>query len=224
MIFALLRWLQFFNGAARFRARRSCPRTRATSTPTSSMGPRAFARGDRRTVLVERKHTHSSMGPRAFARGDKASLRRLISAGQSSMGPRAFARGDLTHALFRSGAAPLQWGRALSRAEIAVIDPIKAAAGPLQWGRALSRAEIALAGRTAQGGGCSSMGPRAFARGDAVGEYCSIRGRFSGAFRAGQSLGRPVAGTATTITGNVRHIRVEWSCGLARLSGRSKRP
>src|SRR5439155_25996516 len=60
----------------------------------------------------------------------------------ASMGPRTLARGNLLGQFKTSLAAALQWGRALSRAEITLLRLRRINMDLLQWGRALSRAEI----------------------------------------------------------------------------------
>jgi len=85
----------------------------------ASMGPRPFERGNRRARRCGRFDFTASMGPRPFERGN-----RVV--------------GDLAREL----AEQLQWGRALSSAEISGGCGSFSVCIELQWGRALSSAEI----------------------------------------------------------------------------------
>ena len=59
------------------------------------------------------------------------------------MGPRTFARGEQPDGYSFMGNPKLQWGRALLRAESALVILILSDLDALQWGRALLRAERA---------------------------------------------------------------------------------
>ena len=133
----------------------------------ASMGPRAFARGDRSGCGQAGRYAVASMGPRAFARGDPPGRCSAYYLRNASMGPRAFARGDLFNwfkGLFVK--TMLQWGRELSPAEITPYPFMgKCHLGASMGPRAFARGD--LGDRVAMFASVlASMGPRAFARGD----------------------------------------------------------
>src|SRR5881296_3114818 len=104
------------------------------------------------------------MGPRALARGNLRRRGHQTELEELQWG-RALSRAEMRKSSSTlSCANALQWGRALSRAEMnreaGIGNPLPA----LQWGRALSRAEIAPAGVRLTGRFRASMGPRALAR------------------------------------------------------------
>src|SRR5881628_2784821 len=87
----------------------------------------------------------ASMGPRALARGNGAdNLAELVFEKRFNGAARSRARKWIIARPQRWKHALLQWGRALSRAEISPLTTYSIAVGLLQWGRALSRAEISL--------------------------------------------------------------------------------
>src|SRR5881296_1848677 len=131
------------------------------------MGPRALARGNSPAPVGHPPPGAASMGPRALARGNLVRRLRIMASlacfngaarsrarkSKSTRPPRAGAssfngaarsrarkyRDDEGHYLV---ATKLQWGRALSRAEISAGVVVPSVICWLQWGRALSRAEI----------------------------------------------------------------------------------
>ena len=144
-----------------------CAMDRQAGPGVASMGPRSFERGDLGGLRAGLMHATPSMGPRSFERGDTGEAvpsvsrvrpfngaalfrarRRGAPPGNSenastpSMGPRSFERGDGDGR--RLGAREviyLQWGRALSSAETALLPSVSEQPPRLQWGRALSSAE-----------------------------------------------------------------------------------
>ncbi len=157
----------------------------------ASMGPRTFARGNEssqtqaaswrsfngaahfRTRKCQAHHRnpaggHASMGPRTFARGNPEPVRSYWRHVYASMGPRTFARGNYDCAWNEFNVAELQWGRALSHAEMSYFWPLAIPGAQLQWGRALSHAEIIRVIMSSQAVFTASMGPRTFARGNSI--------------------------------------------------------
>ncbi len=144
------------------------------------------------------------MGPRAFAHGDswwRANCGAMMP--DSSMGPRAFAHGDLKFELifgcglllfngaagFRprrpysrfppwKSATCLQWGRGLSPTETGILVFKAVSGGGLQWGRGLSPTETGRDHPRYRARFASSMGPRAFAHGDAAPRQFGHRAAF----------------------------------------------
>jgi len=85
-----------FNGAALFRARRSCAtKVVAVTDDAASTGPRSFERGDIVYQLAIPKPSQvASTGPRSFERGDRQAIDIAEKARVASTGPRSFERGD----------------------------------------------------------------------------------------------------------------------------------
>src|SRR5438046_2858342 len=106
------------------------------------MGPRTLVRGNGRCRRNRRHVGHASMGPRTLVRGNgrAGGLREI--ARLASMGPRTLVRGNREIIWEANTPERLQWGRALSCAEMmkALLDVQERLL--LQWGRALSCAEM----------------------------------------------------------------------------------
>src|SRR5213593_4577409 len=107
------------------------------------MGPRALARGNRKAPDRPGQGRQASMGPRALARGNIVTTKATIWSRPSFNGAARSRARKYALALFDTfDVVLLQWGRALSRAEITVAVFVPSVICWLQWGRALSRAEI----------------------------------------------------------------------------------
>ncbi len=170
-----------FNGAAGFRPRRlGGGGHRNAAGFTASMGPRAFAHGDH----PERKNFLSPPRKLQWGRGlspteTSATSDPPTQPRHASMGPRAFAHGDIDVSLLSKPSTSLQWGRGLSPTETwrnpGVFRPLFV----LQWGRGLSPTETLLNASHAAGLRGASMGPRAFAHGDAIPRFDRHNGQTS---------------------------------------------
>ncbi len=82
------------------------------------MGPRALARGN---ISAEEALRRTSLGFNGAARSRARKFAldlEFADEGQASMGPRALARGNFLRIFASMNMTTLQWGRALSRAEI----------------------------------------------------------------------------------------------------------
>ncbi len=109
------------------------------------------------------------MGPRAFAHGDHGSERARPAKQGSFNGAAGFRPRRLPSLLpCPVPRAPLQWGRGLSPTETGSDPVIAATLGVLQWGRGLSPTETSQNPKRPFYLRQASMGPRAFAHGDAV--------------------------------------------------------
>src|SRR5437667_7263087 len=103
-----------FNGAARVRARKSgALRGNRLQKGDASMGPRAFARGNKPSHLFTLHRSVASMGPRAFARGNRARwVRPSMCQPRFNGAARVRARKCRAHLNLLLNIAELQWGRA----------------------------------------------------------------------------------------------------------------
>ena len=175
----------------------------------ASMGPRAFARGDKAANAQLQAALHGFNGAASFRpRRCVGFASAPVPFPSASMGPRAFARGDSVYFSFPrssrnsfNGAASFRPRRSKPGAggepkRVASMGPRAFARGDcwlswwsffgprmLQWGRELSPAEIPLDPAQTGMNVVASMGPRAFARGDNVTENASkpLVPRFNGA-------------------------------------------
>ena len=166
----------------------------AVVADTTSMGPRPFERGNFRAGAQPCQDPSPDFNGAAPFRARKFGEKHFLEAEQAftSMGPRPFERGNVRFPRDRQpkSSALLQWGRALSSAEIRNrcvargrfahfngAAPFRARKFEidadwlreqilLQWGRALSSAEIRTTRSHPRSIGTTSMGPRPFERGN----------------------------------------------------------
>ena len=136
----------------------------------ASMGPRAFARGDLPKAPAAAPAPVASMGPRAFARGDtQVRAGSVVRNEVASMGPRAFARGDVEGS--ESGAVqrrPSFNGAASFRPRrYASHGPQNPKGSRFNGAASFRPRRLDALKRLAARDLKASMGPRAFARGDA---------------------------------------------------------
>ncbi len=155
-----------FNGAAHFRTRKLTIRAVSATIKLASMGPRTFARGNE-------WRDSSSLRPGASFNGAAHFRTRKFQPPLQSVAPYVLQWGRaLSHAEIlcwrcdQGRTTKLQWGRALSHAEMAPNVTDTMSVTTLQWGRALSHAEIYTIGGTPVTYDVASMGPRTFARGN----------------------------------------------------------
>ncbi len=137
----------------------------------ASIGPRADARGNRRTEAYSARHSIASIGPRADARGNSIVVVDFRESAGASIGPRADARGN-TQDMHIMGSMPngLQLGHALTRVETMSESENKSENKYIFYLASLGHALTRVETQTIRLPGChacsASIGPRADARGN----------------------------------------------------------
>ncbi len=107
----------------------------------ASMGARTFVRANWRRIGFTRCVIPGFNGGAHFRTRKCAACRRATASHRASMGARTFVRANSSKTLFLWWCRLLQWGRALSYAQISDGNP-SSEPTRLQWGRALSYAQI----------------------------------------------------------------------------------
>ncbi len=163
-----------FNGAARVRTRKcGSPSLQMRAANWLQWG-RARPHAEMASSARPARRLMLSFNGAARVRTRKSEHRSsyCLASRKASMGPRASARGNRTNlARKRVSMCRLQWGRARPHAEIWHRVPwTSSPSSALQWGRARPHAEIPVPRRQPLRRRRASMGPRASARGNNLGD------------------------------------------------------
>src|SRR5579885_612949 len=156
------------NGAASARSRK-CPSPEwSRFARTASMGPRARARGNARSISRSMWRGWLQWGrERALAEiGQSSSTFRTAAHSGFNGAASARSRKSASQILLNQRIVMLQWGRERALAEIQPRECRPVVFGLLQWGRERALAEICRQENAQGEGQGASMGPRARARGN----------------------------------------------------------